>query len=67
MKWARDGFLAEDFHIVILIPLRSVQQRSIENVMMEHIGDETYKQMKKLAGSRCLVILEGWDEMAAEG
>jgi len=67
VKWAkRDGFLAEDFDIVILIPLRSVQQRSIEEVMMEHIGEETYKQVKKSAGSRCLVILEGLDEMAAE-
>ncbi|XP_065901515.1 NACHT, LRR and PYD domains-containing protein 3-like isoform X2 [Dysidea avara] len=66
VKWAkRDGFLAEDYDIVILIPLRSVQQRSIEEVMMEHIGEETYEQVKKSAGSRCLVILEGLDEMAA--
>jgi len=42
VKWVkRDGFLAEDFDIVILIPLRSVQQRSIEEEMMEHIGEET--------------------------
>ena len=65
VKWAnKDGFLAEDFDIVILIPLRSVQQRSIEEVMMEHIGEEMYEQVKKSAGSRCLVILEGLDEMA---
>ncbi|XP_065901563.1 NACHT, LRR and PYD domains-containing protein 3-like isoform X2 [Dysidea avara] len=67
VKWAkRDGFLAEDYDIVILIPLRSVQQRSIEEVMMEHVGEETYEQVKKSAGSRCLVILEGLDEMVAE-
>jgi len=67
VKWAkRDGFLAEDFDIVILIPLRSVQQKPIEDVMMEHIGEETYRQVKKSAGSRCLVILEGLDELAAE-
>ena len=67
VKWAnRDGFLAEDFDIVILIPLRSVQQRSIEEVMVEHIGEETYEQVKKSVGSRCLVILEGLDEMVAE-
>ncbi|XP_065901851.1 NACHT, LRR and PYD domains-containing protein 3-like isoform X2 [Dysidea avara] len=67
VKWAkRDGFLAEVFDIVILIPLRSVQQRSIEEVMKEHIGEETYEQAKKSAGSRCLVILEGLDEMAGE-
>jgi len=58
VKWAKkNGFLAEDFDIVILIP---VQQRSIEEVMMEHIGEETYEQVKKSAGS---VIL---DEVAAE-
>jgi len=66
IKWARDGFLAKDFDIVILIPLRLVQQRLVENVMVEHFGEETYEQVKKSAGSRCLVILEGWDEMAAE-
>ncbi|XP_065898508.1 protein NLRC3-like isoform X2 [Dysidea avara] len=66
LRWARDGFLAEDFDIVVLIPLRSVQQRSVEKMMMEHTGEETYEQMKKSAGSRCLVILEGWDEITAE-
>jgi len=65
-KWARDGFLAEDFDLVILIPLRSVQHRSTEEIMIEHIGEETYDQVKKSADSRCLLILEGWDEMAAE-
>ena len=66
VKWASNRFLAEDFDIVALIPLRSVQERCVEAVMMEHIGEETYEQVKKSAGSRCLVILEGWDEMAAE-
>ena len=66
LMWARDGFLSEDFDMVILIPLRSVQLRSIEEVMMEHIGDETYEQVQKSAGSRCLVILEGLDEMATD-
>ncbi|XP_065920759.1 protein NLRC3-like isoform X2 [Dysidea avara] len=65
VKWARDEFLAKDFDIVILIPLRSVQQRSIEEMVMEHIGKKAYKQVKKSAGNRCLLILEGWDEMAA--
>jgi len=67
LKWARgDGFLAKDFDAVILIPLRSVQQRSLEEVMMEYIGEENYQQLKKSAGSRCLIILEGFDEMAVE-
>ena len=66
VKWARDGFLAEDFDAVILIPLRSVQQRSLEEVIMEHIGEENYQQMKKSAGRKCLIILEGLDEMSVD-
>jgi len=67
LKWARgDGFLAEDFDAVILIPLRLVQQRSLEEVMMEYIGEENYERLKKSLGSRCLIILEGFDEMAVD-
>ena len=66
IRWARDGFLAEDFDIVILIPLRSVQERSLEKVMVEYIGEETYEELRKSVGSRCLVILEGFDEMEAD-
>ena len=58
--------LAEDFDAVVLIPLRSVQQRSLEEVIVEHIGVENYQQMKKSAGSRCLIILEGFDELAID-
>ena len=61
IQWAkRDGFLAEDYEIVILIPLRSVQQRAIEEEFIEYIGEEVYEEVKDSAGSRCLVILEGW-------
>ena len=66
LRWARDGFLSEDFDAVVLIPLRCVQQRSLEEVMIEYIGEEVYQQLKKTAGSRCLIILEGLDEMAAD-
>ena len=66
VRWAKDGFLAEDFDAVVLIPLRSVQQRSLEEVIVEHIGEENYQQMKKSAGSRCLIILEGFDELAID-
>ena len=66
VRWARDGFLAEDFDAVMLIPLRSVQQRSFEEVIVKHIGEENYQQMKKSAGSRCLIILEGFDELAID-
>ena len=66
LRWARDGFLLEDFDAVVLIPLRCVQQISLEEVMIEYIGEEVYQQLKKSAGSRCLIILEGLDEMAAD-
>ena len=66
LRWARDGFLLEDFDSVVLIPLRCVQQRSLEEVMIECIGEKVYQQLKQSAGSRCLIILEGLDEMAAD-
>ena len=66
VKWARDGYLAEDFDAIVLIPMRSIQQRPLEEVIMEHIGEENYQQMKKSAGSKCLIILEGLDEMAVD-
>ena len=66
VKWARDGFLSEDFTIVILITLRTVQQRSIEDVVKKLIGEYAYQLLKELLGVKCLIILEGLDEMAAE-
>ena len=51
---------------MILIPLRSVQQRSLEKVMEEHVGKDTYEQLKESAGARCLIVLEGLDEMALD-
>ena len=66
LRWARDGFLSEDFDSILLIPMRCVQQRTLEQVMIQYIGDEAYQQLKKSAGSRCLFILEGLDEMAAD-
>ena len=58
-------FLSDDFDAVLLIPMRCVQQRSLEEVMIEFIGEEAYQQLKMSAGNRCLIILEGLDEMAA--
>ena len=66
VRWARDGFLAEDFDAVVLIPLRSVQQRSLKDVTKKEIGKENYQEIKKSAGSRCLIILEGLDEMPVD-
>ena len=63
VRWARDGFLAQDFDAMVLIPLRSVQQRSFEDIIVKHIGEENYQHLMKSAGSRCLIILEGLDEL----
>ena len=60
------GILCEDFDAVIAIPLRSVQQQSLEEVMIEHIGREDYQNLINSIGSRCLIILEGLDEMAVD-
>ena len=36
LRWARDGYLAEDFDVVALVPLRSVQQKSLEDTISEN-------------------------------
>ena len=64
LRWARDEFLSEDFDAIALIPLRCVQQKSLEDVMTEFMRKEVFEQMDSIAGSRCLIILEGLDEMA---
>ena len=66
VKWARDGFLSDDFNIVILITLRTVQQRSLKDVVIKLIGGKAYQLLKEMLGAKCLMILEGLDEMAAE-
>ena len=65
VRWARDGFLTNRFDIVILIPLRTVQQLSLEEAMVEHIGKNAYQELKKQLGRKSLLILEGLDEMEA--
>ena len=66
VKWARDGYLSEDFDIVILITLRTVQQRSLEDVIKKLIGENAYQVLKNSLGVKCLIILEGLDEMSNE-
>ena len=66
LRWARDGFLSEDFDAVMLIPMRCVQQRSLEEVFVKYIEEEVYQLLKRSAGRRWLIILEGLDEMAAD-
>ena len=66
LRWARDGFLSSNFDVIVLIPLRCVHQRSLEEVFVEFIGEETYQELKRSAGSKCLIILEGLDEISAD-
>ena len=46
VKWARDGFLADEFDAIINILLRSVQKRSFEEVMIQHVGEKEYPNPK---------------------
>ena len=66
VKWARDGFLSDDFNIVILVTLRRVQQRSLEYVVVKLIGKRAYQLLKESLGAKCLIILEGLDEIGAD-
>ena len=66
VKWARDGFLSNDFNIVILITLRTVQQRTLEEVVKRYIGEKAYQDLKDSQGEKCLIILEGLDEISLE-
>lgn len=65
IKWARDGFLAKEFDVVILIPLRLAQQQSLKKLVIKLSGKENYQYLKMSGGSKCLIILEGLDEIAA--
>jgi len=67
VKWARDGFLVEHFDLVLLVPLRSAQEKPVKDVMVKYIGGaEAYKELMKSAGEKCLVIFEGLDEISIE-
>ena len=58
--------LSEDFDVIVLIPLRYVQQRTLEEIIIEYTEEKVYWQLYKSAGSRYLIILEGLDEMAVD-
>ena len=49
-----------------MIPLRSVQQKALKDVIKKEMGKNNYQQMKKSAGRGCLIILEGLDEMSVD-
>ena len=69
LQWAKDtnGFLSNDYDLVILIRLRAVQERTLQQVMIDAVGSEAaYDELlTKCHGDRCLIILEGLDEISA--
>ena len=69
LQWARDtnGFLSNDYDLVILIQLRAVQERTLQQVIIDAVGSEAaYDELlTKCHGNRCLIILEGLDEISA--
>ena len=69
LQWAKDtnGFLSNDYDLVILIRLRAVRERTLQQVMIDAVGSEAaYDELlTKCHGNRCLIILEGLDEISA--
>ena len=70
LKWAmnKDCFLSNDYDLIILIRLRAIQERTLQQAMIEAVGSETaYDELlTKSHGERCLIILEGLDEISAD-
>ena len=66
VKWAKDGILSKSFCIVIMLLLRSIQKQSTEQVFVKLIGEEAFQELKKSQGRKCLIILEGLDEITLE-
>ena len=69
LKWAmdKDCFLSNDYDLIILIRLRAIQERTLQQAMIEAVGSEAaYDELlTKSHGERCLIILEGLDEISA--
>ena len=60
-----EGFLCKDYNLVILIPLRAIQERSLKQVVIEYIGQAAYDDLVKSYGAKCLIVLDGLDEVSA--
>jgi len=46
--------------------LRSIQQQSTEKVFEKQIGKEAFQELKESLGVKCLIVLEGLDEITLE-
>ena len=68
LKWAMDTncFLSKEYDLVILIRLRTVQERALQQVMIDTVGSKVaYSELlAKCDGNRCLIVLEGLDEVS---
>ena len=49
-----------------MLLLRSIQQQSTEQVFEKLIGKEAFQELKTTLGRKCLIILEGLDEITIE-
>ena len=67
LKWTKESFLAKEYDLVILIQLRTVQERTLQQEIIDAVGSEAaYDELlTKCHGNRCLIILEGLDEISA--
>jgi len=66
-NWAQGiDFLSDDFCLVILIQLRTLQELTLQEKLVDIIGKSAYDQLVKSLGSRCLIILEGLDEISLQ-
>ena len=68
LKWAKDedSFLSNDYDLVIMIQLRTIQERTLQQAMIEAVGSKAAfdELLIKSHGERCLIILEGLDEIS---
>ena len=66
IKWAEEGFLADDFDAVILILLREVQKTPLKERIKKLFGKSNYEKLENSYGKKSLIILEGLDEMSTD-
>ena len=64
----KDSFLSNDYDLIIMIRLRAIQERTLQQAMIEAVGsEEAYDELlTKSNGERCLIILEGLDEISTD-
>jgi len=67
LNWAEKiDFLSKDYDLVILIKLRRIQEKTLEQEMIDVIGSKSdYDELLTQSdGNMCLIILEGLDEVS---